>query len=292
MLGWVAQAFEPKPDPTLPDNGLSEPGYPETKPEQIPERIKPAHQDRDSSAETAEPKQDYKPEETKPEPIQILPSETFLPDKPEREAETLCKDSVHFLLMGRPWEEKKLKIIMMVTLLPDRSAILTTIDRYYPVVYNGSTIPLGRVLAEGGGYADLSRFAAEIADFKPSFYIDLNSHGFVEILNLIGGIDHAIYVSLDRRASGVIADTENLCGAALLEILEDPSISTAEKERLIIALLLTTRNIHNTTRELSLLWSSYRNIKTNLRLNDLLKIRGVALEICPTQVHLREIDYP
>lgn len=82
------------------------------------------------------------------------------------------------------------------------------------------------------------------------------------------------------------------CGAALLRLLANPSISAAEKERLIIALLLTTRNIHNTTRELALLWTGYRNIKTNLRLNDLLKIRGVALEICPTQVSLREIDYP
>lgn len=74
MLGWAAQSFQPQPCPIVPENGLSEPEYSATKPEQMPERTKPAHQDRDISAETAAPKQDYRPEEAKPELIPEPPA--------------------------------------------------------------------------------------------------------------------------------------------------------------------------------------------------------------------------
>jgi len=221
---------------------------------------------------------------------------TFMASTPlqynsDAKPEVLCRESIHFLLVGRTWEKKQLDFLMVVSLSPESHSKLTKIDPYYDVDHKGQTIPVGYLLAEGGDYADLYKVVANITGLTPSFYIDLNSHGFKEMLNILGGIDHNIFLSLTEKPSDIIANTEELDGAELIAILNDSDISTAIKEKLIISLLLSTRKVHNTARGLRILWTGYRNLKSDLGLNDLLAIRAVAVKICPTQVRLREISY-
>lgn len=291
MLSWVAQAFQQDPLPFRAGdrNGSLDNPPPETRQELTPERITLLHRNGESLNEADAPENSSGILRSTPdEPLLNNPShatEAELPPRP-------IKDSIHFLLLGRAWDNKTVQFVMMVTLTRGSHSLLTAVDPDFPAELEGGLTTLGEVLQSGGGYDDLCRSTAVITGLEPQFYIDLNTHGFLEMLDLLGGINYEVYSTIAGTTPSVELSADDLSGSDILRLLKDQNMSTAEKELLLVALLITARDIQHTTRGLSLLWTGYRNIKTNLGLSDLLEVRRVTQEISPTRVSFREIRLP
>jgi len=289
MLSWVAQAFQQDLPPfrPTPRNEALEFEQLQNEPEQLSERMTLPYRNGNDRPEPEAPPPQILP--TKPASNKSRPMEPLPGSEPEIFISGSDPDSIHFLLLGRTWDCKTVDFLMIVTLHHGSHSILTAVDPALAYDFNGLTIPAASILQHGGTYDDLIRAATVITGLKPQFYIDLNIHGFMEMLELLGGIDQNVYRTLVHTESQIAINAGDLDGAELLSLLKDPEINVKDKEKLIIALLITARDIQHTTLGLKLLWTGYCNINTNLRLSDLLELRRVTQEISPTRVILREI---
>ena len=291
MLSWIAQAVrqEALPFRAVPRYAPPDLAAPESEQEPPSERITLPHRNGDNLPQPALPHPEGNNQTTgRPEPRNDSTPERETTHRPAGSA----KESIHFLLLGRAWESQTVEFLMVVTLTLGSHSILTAIDPSIQAQLDGQVFPAHDLLLRGGGYEGLCRFAAQVSGFEPQFYIDLNIYGFVEMLDLLGGIDRQVYAALSGSAPPAIDNAGTLDGAQLLRLLTDPHIPVEDKEQLLVALLITARDIQNTTLGLSLLWTGYRNIRTNLGLNDLLEIRRITQEISPTRVYLKEVRAP
>lgn len=222
-------------------------------------------------------------------PVEEAPAPENPPRKQERPLKQLPgedKNSIHFLLTGRWWEDEAAEVIMMVTLVPEKCARIAALDPETGVQLEEKTCPIGELLKRGGSRDQLFLAVNSLTGLTPRFYIDLNLHGFVEMVNLLakegpGG------VSPDSRAAS--QSKSRFEGKELLQLLNDASISTAAKEKSLIELLLAACEIQFTPLGLKLLWMGYHNLKTDLSLRDLLEVRKVTQGIAPTDVIFTEI---
>ena len=205
----------------------------------------------------------------------------------EKDKKTASKpDYIHFLLLGSEGSTGEVKLLIVNTLVTGKEARLTAIDPATPVLFEGKPIALGMLLKESNDYGLVCQAAALASGLTPQFYIDLKLEGFSEMIALLGGIEHE-----GGAASVTTAELNRFTGPEILKILRDPQINTRKKEALIIDMLLTAREVDNTSLGLALLWTGYKNLKTNLGLEDLLELRKVTQGISPTAVSLREIKY-
>ncbi len=292
MLSWVAQVFQQDPLPfrTKPRNGSPDNQTSETRQEFTPQRVSLPHRNGDSLGEPDAPESITEMEKSAQD--NPLPSILSPTAEAKHHSPQYTENCIHFLLLGRAWDNNTVQFVMVVTLTRGSHSRLTAIDPAFPVELEGAATPLGELLQKGGGYDDLCRFTAEITGLEPQFFIDLNIYGFLEMLDLLGGINYGVYSTLAGAVPSTKLSTDDLGGAEVLRLLTDPYMSTAEKELMVVALLITARDIQHTKLGLSLLWTGYRNIKTNLGLNDLLELRRVTQGISPTRVSFREIRLP
>lgn len=292
ILSWVAQAFQQDLPPfrPTPRNEALEFEQLQNEPEQLSERMTLPYRNGNDRPEPEAPPPQILP--TKPASNKSRPMEPLPGSEPEIFISGSDPDSIHFLLLGRTWDCKTVDFLMIVTLHHGSHSILTAVDPAIEYDFNGLAIPAAAIMEHGGTYEDLVRAAAAITGLKPQFYIDLNIHGFIEMVEMLGGIDQNVYRTLADTGTRAAINAGALDGTALLSLLKDPEVNVKDKENLIIALLMTARDIQHTTLGLNLLWTGYHNIKTSLGLGDLLEIRRVTQEISPTRVILREIRAP
>ena len=95
------------------------------------------------------------------------------------------KNSIHFLLVGRWWDDPVTEVLVMVTLIPGGCARLTSLDPAIGVQLEGEPCPLGEMLKRGGSREQLHRAVTSLTGLAPQFYIDLNLHGFIEMIGLL-----------------------------------------------------------------------------------------------------------
>jgi len=74
---------------------------------------------------------------------------------------------------------------MVVSLIPESCARLTAVDPAIEVAFEDRHCPIGELLAQGAGHDCLYRAITEISGLEPQFYIDLNLHGFIEMIDLL-----------------------------------------------------------------------------------------------------------
>lgn len=293
ILSWVAQAFQQDLPPLrlAPRHEALDLEQPQSEPEQLPDRIILPYRNGNERTSPETPPQPLAPQ--KPASDQSTPMDPLPVIEPEISLSSSEPGKIiHFLLLGRAWDCKTVEFFMIITLLRGSHSILTAVDPAIEYDFNGLAIPAAAIMEHGGTYEDLVRAAAAITGLKPQFYIDLNIHGFIEMVEMLGGIDQNVYRTLADTGTRAAINAGALDGTALLSLLKDPEVNVKDKENLIIALLMTARDIQHTTLGLNLLWTGYHNIKTSLGLGDLLEIRRVTQEISPTRVILREIRAP
>ncbi len=231
------------------------------------------------------------------EPLEIPPdsgkdSGSLEPALPAGEKRTTLPDeldAIHFLLLGRDPAKTNLDILMVVTLIPGSHAFLTAVDPDLPVSWAEETFPLADFLSRGGGYRELCQVVGEVTGLMPQFYIELNLKGFYEMVELLGGADceGGSGTALKGKAPG--GERQSLDGRETLAYLVDKTIDTGDKEELLINLLVAARDVDHTRLGVKLLWTGFRNIKTNVSLADLLQVRRVTQNISPYRVSLEEI---
>ncbi len=197
------------------------------------------------------------------------------------------KNNIHFLLIGRWWNDPAAEVLMMVTLVPGGCARLTVLDPAAGVELKAKPCPIGELLERGGSRDQLYLAVTSLTGLTPQFYIDLNLYGFVEMIGLLqkDGHDGA---SSGRRAAS--PPKTGFDGNEVLLLLNDASAPTAAKEEMLIELLLAACEIQFTKLGLKLLWMGYHNLKTDLSLKDLLEVRKVTQGISPADVSLMEIS--
>ncbi|HOB86935.1 MAG TPA: hypothetical protein PKO38_04515 [Bacillota bacterium] len=275
----------PLPDPR-PPAGEPEPGEkaageePDSPPAEeekiIPRPVPPSVQEEEllSQSASSPPVNQREPEAP---PAKAIPAKAEAPSKEALSPipELSGKEQIHFLLLGRDEGNPNIEIMMVVTLIKERRAYLTSISPDTPL--EGKSYPLGALLRKGGSYADLIREIEALSGLKPQFYIELNLEGFVEMVGLLGGVD------LTEAAA------EPFDGPAIIDFLKDPGQTPASKQELVINLLVAGESIQNTRLGFTLLWTGFKNIKTNITLQDLLQLRRVTQKISPTAVVYREI---
>lgn len=193
------------------------------------------------------------------------------------------RGGVHFLLIGRWWEEPAPKVLMMVTLVPGGCAWLTALDPAVRIERDGTSCPLAQALEQEDGYGRLCLAAQTLTGLEPQFYIDFNLHGFVKMISLLQSDNCAGTLPRTSPHGGALDGNE------MLLLLSDASISIAVKEELLVQLLLTACEIQFTRLGLELLWMGYQNLKTDLSLKDLLEIRKITQGIAPTNVTFTEV---
>lgn len=218
-------------------------------------------------------------------PVEEAPAPENPPRKQERPLKQLPgedKNSIHFLLTGRWWEDEAAEVIMMVTLVPGRCARIAALDPETGVQLEEKTCPIGELLKRGGSRDQLYLAVTSLTGLTPRFYIDLNLHGFVEMAGLLAKKDGPGGDSPGSRAA-------SFDGKELLQMLNDASVPTAAKEKSLIELLVAACEIQFTPLGLKLLWMGYHNLKTDLSLRDLLEVRKVTQGIAPTDVIFTEI---
>ncbi|NLA27068.1 MAG: hypothetical protein GX878_06685 [Firmicutes bacterium] len=193
-----------------------------------------------------------------------------LPDETE--------ESIHFLLIGRWWNEPATEMLMVVTLVPGRCARLLSLDPAARVEYEGNNCPIGELLERGCRSDSLCSAVNFLTGLKPQFFIDLNLLGFVEMIDL-----------LQKDSSKIKPLPETLVnGNEMLLSLNDTSMSHAAREEMVVQLLISASEIQFTRLGWKLLWIGYRNLKTDLSLEDLLEIRKITQKIAPKDVILME----
>ncbi len=197
------------------------------------------------------------------------------------------KNSIHFLLMGRWWDDPVTEILVMVTLIPGGCARLTSLDPAIGVQLEGKPCPLGEMLKRGGTREQFHRAVSSLTGLTPQFYIDLNLQGFIEMISLLqqenrGGGEPS-------RGGKVSSPEKSFDGNEMLLLLHDPAALTETKEELLIQLLLAACEIQFSKLGFKLLWMGYHNLKTDLSLGRLLEVREITQGIAPTNVTLVEI---
>ena len=186
------------------------------------------------------------------------------------------ENNTHFLLIGRWWEESAAEMLILVTLVPGECARLASLDPAAVVDFTGESCPIGELLERGCSRDQLYRAVNSLTGVVPQFYIDLNLHGLVEMIDLL------------QNDSG--SRSKNLSdGSEMLLSLRDPSMSPSDKEEMVVRLLLSACEIQFTRLGWKLLWMGYHNLKTDLSLENLLELRRITQEIAPGDVTLREI---
>ena len=282
MLSWVAYSVQPEsllPLPwNNPDSMNSEPHTEQEDPP--PERMALPHRNGEELTETEMLEMITREDRAEPETA---------PEQPGMRAESIPAnydaDSIHFLLLGSRGGAEGAGLIIIITLVTGKEAHLTLIDPSIPSGAADGSEPIGALLNNGrGGYGLICEATESISGITPQFYIDINLDGFSEMIELLGGIEHA-----GGSDAVVLAGLERYSGPDILKVLGNPDITIIDKEALIISMLITARDVDNTSLGLALLWTGYKNIKTNLSLNDLLQLRRVTQQISPTTVTLHEI---
>lgn len=287
MLSWVAKAF-PQQEPLsrdAPQNVSPLPEEVEAGDKYTPETIALPHRNGENPDEPAAPR--CRPGKQKPAIYEETPRAPHVTSEAELYFPATAEGCIHFLLLGRAWDSKEIIFLMIVTLFRGSHAILTAVEPAYPAEHEGIVIPVGKLLHKGGDYDDLCRLISQITGLEPQFFIDLNIYGFMEMIEMLGGVDPGVYQALSKSINAV-----DLGGEEILRRLTDPGSSARKKEMHLTALLITAGNIRDNTLVLRLLWTGYRNIHSNLGLSDLLKIRRVTQDIPPTRVSFREIKIP
>lgn len=209
---------------------------------------------------------------------------SYSPDPPEKGEE---ENSIHFLLIGRWWKDPAAEVLMMVTLIPERCARLTAVDPSVEVETGGRSCPIGELLGGQNSQEELYTALASLTGLRPQFYIDLNLHGFVEMLDLLQRENRGPGGS--RGGEAVEPRFGNPGGERILQLMSDPTTPTAAKEKILLELLLAACKIQFTRSGLELLWIGYHNLKTDLGLKDLLEVRKVTQKISPFDTDLTEI---
>ena len=204
----------------------------------------------------------------------------------EKLSPEMGENNIHFLLIGRWWKIPAAEVLMIVTLVPERCAFLTAMDPSVEVKTGGNTRPIGELLDSEDSRKELYRALASLTGLKPQFYIDLNLHGFVEMLDLLQRESRSAGASRRGKAIKLNIDLE---GEEVLKLMSDPATPTAKKEKILLELLLAACKIQFTKSGLELLWIGFHNLKTDLSLQDLLEVRKVTQEISPFDINLTEI---
>lgn len=218
----------------------------------------------------------------KDEPAKLLQGEEkALPGRPPEE-EGNC---IHFLLIGRSWEETAAKVLMMVTLVPGQCARITALDPAAIIIHDNISCPIGE-LPEQHGRDRLYQAVTSLTGLTPQFYIDLNLNGLVEMIDLLKKRDGEGGPS---RSGAVSTPEWFFDGNEMLQLLSDAGAPAEAKEKALVQLLLAACEIQFTPLGLKLLWIGYHNLKTDLSLEDLLEIRKVTQGIAPTDVSLIEV---
>ncbi len=200
------------------------------------------------------------------------------------------EDAVHFLLISRHWDSKEIDYVMVVTLAPHSHAHLTAVDPEISVLQTGGDhYPLKKMLSRGGTYAALVQSVEDITGLSSRFYIDLNMKGFFTLVDMLISSDNHSSDALGQASDTLEPALPSLSGTGIMDYLTNSELDTEEKEALVIMLLITARDVQYTKLGAQLLWTGYRNIRTDLGLNDLLEIRRVTQQISPKKVRLQEI---
>lgn len=187
---------------------------------------------------------------------------------------------IHFLLMGRFWEEPAAKVLMMVTLVPGQCARITALDPAAKVEVKNVNCSIGELPERHGDRGGLYRAVTSLTGLTPQFYIDLNLKGLVEMIDLLQ----------ERDGKGVTASSPAWLfdGEEMLHLLINTGSPAEAREKALVQLLLAACEIQFTPLGLKLLWMGYHNLKTDLSLEDLLEIRKITQGIAPTDVSLIE----
>lgn len=279
ILSWVGLVFQEKPLPLREGAGGGDRSGldPQGSGQEPPGRLfLPGRQAEtpveDNQVEIAPEEFPLKDDESEPLPFPA-PGE-------ESGALPAVDSAVHFLLLGRKGEEINSALLMVVSLIPGRCARLTVIDPGLTSgAEGGDTLSIGQINPRNGDSSRLYRAVEQVSGLAPQFYIELNLDGFKEMVDLLGGVETGLSGSGKAR----------LNGAETLALLTGERLHTGEKEKLIIDLLVAARDVENTRLGLKLLWTGYKNIRTDLTLADLIQLRRVSHTISPFRVSLREI---
>lgn len=229
-----------------------------------------------STGDTAEPLEKEGaalPETTPPEVKR--PCANPLPEKEKKQ--------VHFLLIGRWWKEATTEVLMTVTLVPERCARLTALDPSTEVKLGDTTCPVAKLLERGQDREQLYSAVSSLTGVKPQFYIDLNLHGFVQMLDLLQKENRGKSGGKTKKAKA------KFDGNKVLKVMNDPATPTRVKEKILLELLLAACKIQFTGPGLELLWIGYHNMQTDLKLADLLELRKITQDISPHEISLTEI---
>ncbi len=195
------------------------------------------------------------------------------------------KNCIHFLLIGRCWDEPAAKVLMMVTLVPGQCARITALDPAAKIENENISRPIGELLEQRGGRDRLYPAVTSLTGLTPQFYIDLNLKGFVEMIDLLQKRDRD---GSPSREGAVSPSEWPFDGNEMLQLLGNAGAPAEAKEKALVQLLLAACEIQFTPLGLKLLWMGYHNLKTDLSLDDLLEIRKVTQGIAPTDVSLIE----
>lgn len=196
---------------------------------------------------------------------------------PQPRMENNC---IHFLLVGRFWEEPAAKVLMMVTLVPGQCARITALDPAAKVEMDNINCSVGELPEQHGDRDRLYRAVTSLTGLTPQFYIDLNLKGLAEMIDLL---------QKREEKGGAASSPEWLYdGEEMLQLLINAGSPAEAREKALVQLLLAACEIQFTPLGLKLLWMGYHNLKTDLSLEDLLKIRKITQGIAPTDVSLIE----
>lgn len=287
----IAHHHLPPDNPPLPEEGGGAPARPMERYRHLIEKkeislgnapLLPRRETGDPDPEAAPPAV----EEGGDLPARPADGQNSLPAKVEKPPAGLLpgedENSIHFLLIGRWWEDPTPGVLMMVTLVPGGYARLIAIDPSTGVESGGKPTPIGGLLRQGGDL--LSPAVTSLTGLRPQFYIDLNLHGFTEMVDLLpkngDGLPHR---------NGTSPSGSRYDGKEMLLLLGDTAATTAAKEEALVKLLRAACEIQFTKLGLKLLWMGYHNLETDLSLKDLLEVRKVTQGIAPTDVILVEI---
>lgn len=195
-------------------------------------------------------------------------------------------NSIHFLLIGRWWEEPAATMLIMVTLVPGSCARFTALDPTIEVLIGERRCAIGQLLEQEESANLLYPAINDLTGLTPQFYIDLNLHGFVDMVDLWRKEAPGVASSFSKS---IPSPKPGFDGNKMLLLLNDASVPTAAKEDILVELLLNACEIQFTKLGLKLLRIGYHNLKTDLNLRELLHIRNIAQTISPTNVNLTEI---
>lgn len=201
------------------------------------------------------------------------------------------EEALHFLLISRNWEQDEIVYITIVTLAPYSHAHLTTLNPDLPApLKSGFRGPVKDMISRCGSYSKLVQTVDVITGLTPQFYIDLNMDGFFALTDILINANTGSSAALAKEANRLNPRLLSLDGISIMNYLTEPEIDSLEKEALLIMLLVTSRDVQDTSTGMKLLWTGYRNIKTDLGLQDLLDVRRITQKISPEKVTLYEIE--